>query len=79
MSFSIRRGHAFGQEFSRFTNGKEMLVETAWRWSGNECWSMPVVEGRSRYSFQSTNSPLWELTQQFFNYNLQGRIIIPVL
>ncbi|WP_292711428.1 MULTISPECIES: hypothetical protein [unclassified Nostoc] len=40
---------------------------------------MPVVEGRSRYSFQSTNSPLWELTQQFFNYNLQGRIIIPVL
>ncbi|WP_265578586.1 MULTISPECIES: hypothetical protein [unclassified Nostoc] len=22
---------AFGQEFIQFTNGKEMLVETAWR------------------------------------------------
>ncbi|MEH2308071.1 hypothetical protein [Nostoc sp.] len=23
---------AFGQEFIKFTNGKEILVETAWRW-----------------------------------------------
>ncbi|WP_334780443.1 hypothetical protein [Nostoc sp.] len=57
---------AFGQEFIQFTNGKEILVETAWRWSGNECWNMPVVE-----SVTSAKPSLWKLTQEMRSLNTQ--------
>jgi hypothetical protein len=32
-----------GKEFIKFTNGKEITVETAWRWEW-ESWNMPEVE-----------------------------------
>ncbi|MBD2532525.1 hypothetical protein H6G97_24255 [Nostoc flagelliforme FACHB-838] len=43
-----------GTEFIKFTNGKEILVETAWRWEWERVLDTPTVEVRRRSPSQTS-------------------------